>query len=126
MYCRVCGQQIPDNSTFCNSCGAQQYNEPQSSPQAAPPASQPTPQVSKPDNGLYKALCWCAFAFCILLGIVSLVNSGGEDRKFIHGIVMCLTSLIFSPAITVKSLERSPIGLFVIKLLVAFMIVIFI
>jgi len=49
MFCSNCGNQIPDNTPFCNYCGAQQQTvqSAQYNPQPTPqPVPQPTPQYN--------------------------------------------------------------------------------
>ena len=113
MYCQKCGKEIPDNSTYCNSCGA----------------SQGLSASFSESNGVanhagYKAVSWTMFALLLLYGIASLV-SGSSDRGVVHSIVICLASLVFSPAITIKSLDNSPWILLIVKFLVAGGIILF-
>ncbi|MBE5765603.1 MAG: zinc-ribbon domain-containing protein [Clostridiales bacterium] len=39
MFCSKCGQQIPDNASFCNKCGAKATANPAPQPQSAPAAA---------------------------------------------------------------------------------------
>ena len=112
MYCQKCGKEIPDNSTYCNSCGASQ---------GLILGSDDTPATQQAG---YKAISWTLFVLLLLYGIASLI-SGSSDKGVVHSIVICLAALVFIPAITVKSLDRSPIALLFVKILVAGGIILF-
>jgi len=48
MFCAKCGKQIPDSSTFCNFCGAQQEINVNWQPEPAAPAPQPVAPAPEP------------------------------------------------------------------------------
>ncbi len=48
MFCEKCGNQIPDNATFCEKCGAPTNATPGAGPYAAPPPRPAAPQYAAP------------------------------------------------------------------------------
>ena len=47
MFCSNCGKQIPDNTKFCNHCGAPQVTNSQSTPAPCVNAEQPDQKPAK-------------------------------------------------------------------------------
>lgn len=114
MYCQKCGKEIPDNSTYCNSCGASQgllFNS-------------DTELSTVANHSGYKAVSWTMFVLLLLYGIATMI-SGSSDKGVVHSIVICLSALVFIPAITIKSLDNSPWILLIVKFLVAGGIILF-
>lgn len=68
MFCRNCGTQLPDNTKFCNHCGAAQDNSPTQNYQSAQPvhtASRPAGAPKKKSNRIIIAIIVIAVAFVI-------------------------------------------------------------
>lgn len=103
MYCKNCGNNLPDNASFCNSCGtaiskppvsAEPKNESsadktvaytdnnipvyQSPVQPAPPV---TPSSSNKKTGLYIAIAAIGAVIIIALTVVLVVLLGGKTNK---------------------------------------------
>ncbi len=80
MFCSKCGNKLPDNIRFCNSCGAAVRQE-------APPQPKPVPQpkpeqkVKKPKKsraGLVLNLVFGGILLLSVIGIVLLLLFGGQ------------------------------------------------
>lgn len=99
MYCKNCGNNLPDNASFCNSCGtavsnttapSAQTNESSedktvaysdnTAPAYQPPLQpvNPTPSASNKKTGLYIAIAAIGAVIIIALTVVLVVLLGGK------------------------------------------------
>lgn len=96
MFCKECGKQIEDASTFCNKCGAEQTKtetseapqpEPQAAPADTPPnLTPPAPTAQEPEHDIWEGgrserrfLHWYAVGIILLIGAVYAVWNFPED-----------------------------------------------
>lgn len=91
MFCSNCGKQIPDNTRFCNHCGAQQQeiDNVNSAPQATEnqqkiadtPTQQPKKAPKKKANIIVVlAVVLCAFLFGKFVIAPLMVSDSGKDN----------------------------------------------
>lgn len=66
-YCRNCGQELPDGTKFCPSCGAPAEQE---TPRSAPPAPAPEPQGEAPKTGRGRRIAlWCVGGVILVVAV---------------------------------------------------------
>lgn len=65
--CRNCGQELPDGTKFCPSCGAPAEQE---TPRSAPPAPAPEPQGEAPKTGRGRRIAlWCVGGVILVVAV---------------------------------------------------------
>lgn len=108
MFCNNCGNQIPDNSTFCPNCGTafsqpQQPQQPQYQPQYPQYPQQPggymppQPPVTQPGKGMATASLVLGivsfFCFAYIAGTLGIIfgcvakNQGYKGKMATAGII---------------------------------------
>lgn len=66
-YCRNCGQELPDGTKFCPSCGAPAEQE---TPRSAPTAPAPEPQGEAPKTGRGRRIAlWCVGGVILVVAV---------------------------------------------------------
>ena len=118
MYCQKCGKPIPDNSTFCNVCGA-----PQGQMQPTQPTTQ---QQAKKLPTYYYVDSWLLFGLCMAYGAIRFMIGvfTADEISIYKGLIACGAACLFIPNITVG--VKSPGGILAIKILAAAAVMIFI
>jgi len=91
MICYNCNSQLPDNSQFCNYCGASFYNAPQSPQGYVQPQPQQSfnyyPQPStqyatkKSSKGIILGICVAILYIAVIVLVVLNINNRYEDKK---------------------------------------------
>lgn len=126
MYCPKCGKLIPNDSTFCNGCGASQVTPTSShavskSVQIAPQTVQPEQKKTYPMY--YHILSWLTVGLILLIGY-SQFSSKNTDVGTYKAIITCLSALIFIPQISVGDKEK-PMIIYAFKWIVALCVIAF-
>ena len=119
MYCPKCGKLIPNDSTFCSNCGAQQI-----SPSSTSENLQPAQQIKKSYPMYYHILSWLTVGLILLIGY-SQFSSKNTDVGTYKAIITCLSALIFIPQISVGDKEK-PLIIYAFKWIVALFVIVFI
>ncbi len=76
MFCKKCGQELPDASTFCPSCGASQQEPVQYNVANSTPAKQP--KAKKP---LHKKWWFWVIIGIVAIGIIGSIGGGDDSDK---------------------------------------------
>jgi membrane protein YdbS with pleckstrin-like domain len=93
MKCRQCSSEIPDDSTFCNRCGAAQTAEPPPEPTGARPfAAQPAAQPPEEEvwrgrysmkDGAHLWFFWVVWLVLVAVGYTQLLDAPRDETKWI-------------------------------------------
>jgi len=118
-YCFKCGKLIPNDSTFCSNCGAQQTSLSSTSENL-----QPAQQIKKSYPMYYHILSWLTVGLILLIGY-SQFSSKNTDVGTYKAIITCLSALIFIPQISVGDKEK-PLIIYAFKWIVALFVIVFI
>ena len=114
IYCYKCGSLIPNDSTFCASCGARQNIQ----PTVEPPKQEAFPKSYYRDS-------WLLFIVVFIIGLIRIyvAYTNGGDSLY-KGIITCAAALIFLPQIKVET--KSIVTIFVVKIIAAVCLIMFI
>ena len=119
MYCNKCGNPLPDNSLFCNSCGASQ------TAQQAPNQAEYYHMDDK-ERKHYLRDSWILFAVCLIYGIIRTYAgfSSGEEINAYKGLIALAAALVFIPPIKVG--VNNLVATLIIKILIVVAVIIII
>ena len=121
MFCPNCKKALFDEN-HCNICGWTKEPERKINPQ--PPQSVPQPEEKKLPQSYYTD-SWLLFTVVLLIGMIRLILALSSDSVYLYKAgINCLAALIFLPQIKVES--NSIVTIFVVKILAAAAVMIFI
>jgi len=92
MFCKICGRQLPDNATYCDTCGAQ----------VSPETGMPHPEYGGVPDSTGKATA--ALAYLGILFFLPLVVQPVTPYGKFHanqGLILLLFSIVASVALSI-------------------------
>ncbi len=85
MFCSECGKQLPDNSRFCNFCGAEQGVMPQAEPTPSNAEAKATQKQAKPKKRANILVLLIVFVVAGLIGrfviAPAMIGDSSKDKK---------------------------------------------
>ena len=96
-FCKNCGQQIPDDATFCANCGTPVQQAAQQAYQQAPTPNTPAPINADQDAQQNRGLAWLSYVGLLFL-VPLFVRKDSEYCKFHvkQGATICAIEIAYS------------------------------
>ena len=121
MFCPNCKKALFDEN-HCNICGWTKEPERKINPQ--PPQEIPQPEEKQLPQSYYTD-SWLLFTVVLLIGMLRLALAISTGGVFLYkAVINCLAAFIFLPQIKVDS--ESMVTIFIVKILAAAAVIIFI
>ncbi|MBQ7801334.1 MAG: zinc ribbon domain-containing protein [Oscillospiraceae bacterium] len=87
MFCKNCGNQIPDGTRFCDKCGAPQETAQNAAPQYQPPVQNAAPQAApKKSNTAVIVVAAVAVIAVVALVLVLVLGGSGSDSGTVNDV----------------------------------------